>query len=66
MKVPSMATVPWRTGLSVLAAAWAMGALPSPASLEKMPRATPEPDGRRITVAPANPPPAAAGREGAR
>ena len=41
MKVPSIATVPWRTGSSVRAAAWAMGALPNPASFEKIPRLNP-------------------------
>jgi len=60
IKVPSIATVPCLTGLSVFAAAWAMGALPNPASLENTPRATP----KRIaaqTAAPANPPVAATG-----
>ena len=58
MKVPSIAMVPWRTGSVVAAAAWAIGALPSPASFEKTPRATP----KRIaaqTAAPVNPPAAA-------
>ena len=41
MKVPSMATMPCLTGFLVRAAACAIGALPRPASLEKMPRATP-------------------------
>ena len=57
--VPSMATSPCSTGSFVFAAACAMGALPNPASLEKMPRATPN----RIaahTVAPAKPPAAEA------
>ena len=61
MKVPSIAMVPWRTGSVVAAAAWAIGALPSPASFEKTPRATP----KRIaaqTAAPVNPPAAAACR----
>ena len=55
IKVPSIATSPCSTGSLVLAAAWAIGALPSPASLENIPRATP----KRIaaqTVAPAKPP----------
>ncbi len=58
IKVPSMAMLPWRAGWSVCAEAWAMGALPRPASLEKMPRAMP----KRIasfTAAPAKPPAAA-------
>ena len=42
MKVPSMPIMPCCTGSLVCAAAWAMGALPRPASLEKMPRATPK------------------------
>ena len=37
IKVPNMATVPWRTGSWVLAAAWAMAALPNPDSLENTP-----------------------------
>ena len=60
MNVPSMAMMPWRTGLFVVAAAWAMAAEPSPDSFENTPRATP----KRIaaaTAAPANPPVAAAG-----
>ncbi len=40
-KVPVMATRACRPGWSVLAAAAAMGADPSPDSLEKSPRATP-------------------------
>ena len=36
-----MLTSPWRTGSLVCAAAAAIGALPSPASFEKIPRATP-------------------------
>jgi hypothetical protein len=39
MKVPVMVTNPCLTGSFVLAAAAAMGALPRPASLEKIPRA---------------------------
>jgi hypothetical protein len=62
MKVPIMATVPWATGSSDCAAAWAMGALPSPASLEKMPRATPN-WMAATTVAPAKPPAAAVGEK---
>ena len=58
MNVPSMAIVPCLTGSSVRAAACAIGALPSPASLEKMPRATPMRSAISI-VAPAKPPPAA-------
>ena len=46
MKVPVMETSAWRTGESVLAAAAAIGAEPSPASLENTPRATP----MRMTV----------------
>ena len=59
IKVPSIATRPCSTGSFVLAAACAIGALPSPASLENIPRATP----KRIaaqTVAPAKPPAAEA------
>ena len=41
MNVPVMLTRPCLTGSFVLAAAAAMGALPRPASFEKMPRATP-------------------------
>ncbi len=41
MKGSSSATTPSETGSSVLAAAWAMGADPCPASLEKSPRRTP-------------------------
>ena len=40
-KVPVMETSPCRTGSRVFADAAAMGAEPSPASLEKMPRAMP-------------------------
>ncbi|MNG04105.1 hypothetical protein D3C84_872160 [compost metagenome] len=42
MKVPVMETSPCSTQESVLAAAAAMGAEPSPDSLEKTPRATPD------------------------
>ena len=55
IKVPNIAISPCSTGSLVLAAACAIGALPRPASLEKMPRATP----KRIaaqTLAPAKPP----------
>ena len=41
MNGSSSATTPSDTGSSVLAAAWAMGAEPWPASLEKRPRLTP-------------------------
>ena len=41
MKVPVMVTRPCRVGSLVCAAAAAIGALPRPASLEKMPLATP-------------------------
>ncbi|MNJ65046.1 hypothetical protein D3C77_610380 [compost metagenome] len=41
MNVPSMPIRPERTALSVVPAAWAMPAVPRPASLEKIPRATP-------------------------
>ena len=58
MKVPSMAIMPCCTGWLVRAAAWAMGALPRPASLENTPRATPKRSAAH-TVAPANPPAAA-------
>ena len=58
IKVPSMAIRPCSTGSSVFAAACAMGALPRPASLEKMPRATPKRIAAQI-VAPAKPPVAA-------
>ena len=54
INVPSMAMVPWRTGSVVLAVAWAMGALPRPASLEKMPRWKP------FKTTRPKPPPAAA------
>ena len=39
--VPIMPIRPLRTGLAVTPAAWAMPAVPRPASFEKMPRATP-------------------------
>ena len=58
IKVPSIAIVPCLTGLLVSAAAWAMGAEPSPDSLEKIPRETPM-RSANITVAPAKPPVAA-------
>ena len=35
--IPDMETSPWLKGLSVCAAAWAIGVLPNPASLEKTP-----------------------------
>ncbi len=60
MKVPIMPMMPERTELVVVPAAWAIPAVPRPASLEKMPRATP----KRIaamTAAPAKPPVAAIG-----
>ncbi|MNN82000.1 hypothetical protein D3C81_1988850 [compost metagenome] len=60
MKVPSMPIRPERTELWVVPAAWAMPAVPRPASLEKMPRATPKRIAA-ITAAPAKPPLAAAG-----
>ena len=41
MKVPIMPTRPDSTALPVWPAAWAMPAVPRPASFEKMPRATP-------------------------
>jgi hypothetical protein len=41
MNGSSSATTPSDTGSSVLAAEWAMGAEPWPASLEKRPRRTP-------------------------
>ena len=59
INVPSIAISPCSTGSLVRAAACAIGALPKPASLEKMPRATP----KRIaaqTLAPAKPPAAEA------
>ena len=40
--VPVMEINPCRTGSRVCAAAAAIGALPKPDSLEKMPRATPD------------------------
>ena len=39
--VPVILIYPWRTGLSVVAAAAVIAAEPMPASLEKTPRATP-------------------------
>ena len=56
--MPSIAIVPCFTGLLVFAAAWAIGALPNPASLENTPRAIPNLMAIK-TVAPANPPVAA-------
>ena len=50
MKGPIIATRPSRTGSSVFAAAWAMAALPRPASLEKEERLIPH------TSTPTNPP----------
>ena len=41
INVPVIDTSPWRAGSLVIAAAAAMGALPSPDSLEKIPLATP-------------------------
>src|SRR5690606_32687136 len=64
MNVPSMPIRPERTGLLLVPAAWAMPAVPRPASLEKMPRATPQPIAA-ITAAPAKPPVAAPGWEAA-
>ena len=58
MKVPNMPIIPWRTGSLVWAAAWAMGALPKPASFENTPRATPNLSAAQ-TAAPAKPPVAA-------
>ena len=55
-----MATNPSRTGSFVFAAAWAIGALPSPASLEKAALLTPHVIAYN-TVAPAKPPVAAVG-----
>ncbi|SIA73682.1 Uncharacterised protein [Mycobacteroides abscessus subsp. abscessus] len=58
--MPTIAQKPCLTGWSVCAAAWAIGAVPSPASLEYNPRAKPQ----RMTspmAAPAKPPIAAAG-----
>ncbi len=60
MKVPSMPIRPERTGHLLVPAAWAMPAVPRPASLEKMPRATPKRIAA-ITAAPAKPPVAATG-----
>ena len=60
INVPVIETNPCSAAHSVFAAAAAIGALPSPASFEKTPRATP----LRMaidTVAPANPPTAAIG-----
>ena len=41
MKGSNSATTPSETGSSVLAAEWAIGAEPCPASFEKRPRRTP-------------------------
>ena len=60
MKVPIIAIVPWRTGLLVIADACAIGALPSPASFENIPLATPKRMAAQ-TAAPAKPPVAAIG-----
>lgn len=60
MKVPSIPIRPERTALWVVPAAWAMPAVPRPASLEKIPRATPKRIAA-ITAAPAKPPVAAIG-----
>ena len=51
---------PWCTGSGVSAAAAAMGAVPTPASLEKTPRLTP------AWTAPSRPPKAARGRTASR
>ena len=62
IKVWVMDTRPWPTGFLVLAAAAAIGELPSPDSLENIPRATPI-----LTVcanvAPRKPPAAATGEK---
>lgn len=50
---PIIATIPSRTGSSVFAAAWAIAALPNPASFENAARVTP------ITATPIKPPNAA-------
>ena len=60
INVPIMAIVPCLTGLFVIADAWAIGALPKPASFEKIPRATPNRMAAQ-TAAPAKPPVAAIG-----
>ena len=57
-KVPVEETSAWRTGFRVWAAAATIGAEPNPDSLEKRPLAIPNLAGI-ITLAPANPPPAA-------
>ena len=64
IKVPVMHTSPWRTGSLVLAAAAAMGAEPSPASLLKIPRAMPF--CMAIKIDPTTPPVTAAGLKAAR
>ena len=60
INVPNIATMPCRTGLFVLAAAWAIAAEPKPDSLENTPRATPN-RMAAATAAPAKPPVAATG-----
>ncbi len=60
MNVPSIPIMPERTELVVVPAAWAIPAVPRPASLEKIPRATPKRIAA-ITAAPAKPPVAAIG-----
>ena len=60
MKTSSMPMEACCRGDLAVAAAWAMGVEPRPASLEKIPRATPM-RMVRSTVAPANPPSADVG-----
>ena len=60
IKVPVIDTSPCSAGHFVFAAAATIGALPKPASLEKIPRAIPLRIAS-ITVAPKNPPAAAVG-----
>ena len=55
MRGSRRATTPSETGSGVLAAAWAMGAEPCPASLEKSPRRTPH---MRVTTKTPAPTPA--------
>ena len=62
---PIMATTPSRTGSSVLAAAWAMGAEPWPDSLLNRPRLTPQVS-MKMNVPPAKPPICAAGLKAVR
>ena len=64
MNVPVMHTSPWRTGSLVFAAAAAIGAEPSPASLLKMPRAMPF--CMAMKMDPTTPPVTAAGLKAAR